>query len=106
MLNALRENVLRVGVHLDSLVMGNTYRIWQSRKFGLTIINRVHALMAMRVTRVSNKRLGTGIIRTKWYVCVCVCDKSFPFFRAVLCTGIFSTEHQKQTKTERFTNLE
>ena len=41
---------LVVGVHLDSLVTENTTESGKSRKFVLTIINRVHALMAMRVT--------------------------------------------------------
>jgi hypothetical protein len=48
MLNALRMGLVQGPFRFIS--HGKYYRIWQSRKFVLTIINRVHALMAMRVT--------------------------------------------------------
>lgn len=52
--------------------------------------------MAMRVTRISDKRPSTGIIRTN-----CV-TSPFPWFGAVLATGIyiFRTQHEASSKTK------
>jgi hypothetical protein len=68
--------LVHFGDHEDSVVKsrangavggikpGELHQMRQSMKILLAIIDRFHALMAMRVTGISNRRPGTGIIRT------------------------------------------